>query len=735
MKLPKRKVKTRIGVIMIIACSVLSLLTVRVGWLQTVDGAYLKKAATQQQTRDKVITSKRGTIYDRNNKELAVSASVEMVTVSPNEIKKAGEGSAELVAGELAEILSLNYDDVYKKVTKNSSYEIIKRKVESEQTDKIRKLKTDSDTKSAFAGVGLEEDTKRYYPYGSFASHVLGFTGTDNQGLYGIENAYDDELSGVSGRIISVKNAVGVDMPYKYEQKYDSQDGLNVVLTIDETIQHFAEKHLEQAYEENLPAKGAFAIVIAPKTGEVLAMANKPDFDLNSPYEITSEDILSSIAELPQSEQSQAKNEALYSLWKNKAVTDTYEPGSVFKILTYAMALEEGVVSLDDTFNCSGGTQVGPYMIHCWKTAGHGHETLKQGLENSCNPVLMELGSRLGVDTFRRYFSSFGMDAKTGFDLSGETSGVFFADGAMHEVELATCTFGQSFQVTPLQLAAAISAVVNGGNLYRPHIVKALTDENGAVVKNYEPELVRKIVSERTSEIMRDFLEGVVSEGTGKGAKIEGYRIGGKTGTSEKQPRGQGKYVASFLGVAPADDPELLCIVAIDEPTGDLYQGSQIAAPVVRNILEDTLRYMGIEKTLEGDELTAMQSNVPEIRGYSVEEAKKQLEAEGFAVKTVGEGETVQQQLPKPGATLAKGSDVIIYTEEGEVAKVKVPDVTGMRLSDAKLAIHNAGLNIEVLGATEDSPTSPATKQDPPAGTEVTPATTVRIEFVYMDGD
>lgn len=733
MKSPKRVVKKRIFAFMLIFCCAFTLLAGRVAWLQTIDGASLKKAATQQQTRDNIITSKRGTIYDRNNKELAVSASVEMVTVSPSEVRKAA--SAELVSKKLAEILSLSYDDVYSKVTKNSSYEIIKRKVESEQTEQIRKLKTDSETKNAFAGVSLEEDTKRYYPYGSFASHVIGFTGTDNQGLYGIEAAYNDELSGVAGRVISAKNAAGVDMPYKYEEKYESQDGLNVVLTIDETIQHFAEKHLEQAYEENKPAQGAFAIVIAPKTGEVLAMATKPDYDLNKPFELTNTEVLESIAALPEEEQKTEKSKALANLWKNKAVTDSYEPGSVFKILTYAMALEEGVVSLSDTFNCSGGVKVGPHIIHCWKTAGHGHETLKEGLQNSCNPVLMELGRRLGVDNFRKYFQSFGMNARTGFDIVGESPGVFFADGAMHEVELATSSFGQSFQVTPLQLCAAVSAIVNGGNLYKPHIVKAFTDENGTVVKSIEPQLVRKIVSEETSATMRDFLEGVVSEGTGKSAKIEGYRIGGKTGTSEKQPRGQGKYVASFLGVAPADDPELLCIVAIDEPTGDLYQGSQIAAPVVRNILEDTLRYMGFEKKLEGDELAAMQSNVPEVRGMSVSEAKNQLTSAGFAVKTVGDGETAEQQLPKPGASLAKGSTVILYTENIEVAKVSVPNVVGMTLSDAKKAITDAGLNIEVLGASDDSLTSPAAKQDPAAGEQVNPATTIRVEFVYMDGD
>lgn len=733
MKLPKKMVRKRVFLYVVAFCCVFTILAGRVAWLQTVDGAKLKKAATQQQTRDNIITSKRGTIYDRNNKELAVSASVEMVTVSPSEIRKSK--SAEIVAKKLAEILSLNYDDVYKKVTKNSSYEIIKRKVESEQTSQIRKLKTDKETKNAFAGVSLEEDTKRYYPYGSFAAQVIGFTGNDNQGLYGVEAAYDDELSGVAGRVISAKNAAGVDMPYKYEEKYESQDGLNVVLTIDETIQHFAEKHLKQAYEENKPAKGAFAIVIAPKTGEVLAMSTQPDYDLNKPFELTDTEFLSSIAALSEEEQKKAKTTALSELWKNKAVTDSYEPGSVFKILTYAMALEEGVASPSDTFNCSGGTKVGPYTIHCWKTAGHGHETLKQGLENSCNPVLMELGRRLGVDTFRKYFKSFGMDAKTGFDIVGESPGVFFNEGAMHEVELATCSFGQSFQVTPLQLSAAVSAIVNGGSLYKPHVVKALTDKNGSVVKSYEPQLVRKIVSEETSALMRDFLEGVVSEGTGKSAKIEGYRIGGKTGTSEKQPRGQGKYVASFLGVAPADDPELLCIVAIDEPTGDLYQGSQISAPVVRNILEDTLRYMGYEKKLEGNELAVMQSNVPEVRGFAVSDAKKTLSDAGFDVKIVGEGENTEQQLPKPGASLAKGSTVILYTENTDIAKVSVPDVTGMRLSDAKKAILDAGLNIEILGASDDSHKSPAKKQDPVAGTQVNPATTVRVEFVYMDGD
>lgn len=734
MKTPKRKIKIRILIFMITFSVLLFGLTGRTAWLQIIDGPMLKKAATQQQTRDKTIYSKRGTIYDRNGKELAVSASVEMVTVSPKEVKE--EDAAETVAKHLADILELSYDDVYNKVTKNSSYEIIKRKVEKEQTDQIRELKAADETKDAFAGVSLEEDTKRYYPFGNFASHVIGFTGTDNQGLYGIEKAFDDELSGVAGRVISAKNAAGVDMPFKYEQKYDSQDGLNVVLTIDETIQHFAEKHLEQAYIENMPEQGAFAIVIAPKTGEVLAMANRPDFDLNEPFTITDEEFLSSIASLSQEEQTEAKNQELMSLWKNKAITDTYEPGSVFKILTCAMALEEGVAQPSDMFHCSGVVKVGGASIHCWRTQGHGSETLKEGIQNSCNPVFMELGARLGVDRFRQYFTNFGMDQKTGFDIMGETSGVFHRPGTMHEVELATCAFGQSFQVTPLQMVTAVSAIVNGGSLIKPHIVKALTDSNGTVVENFEPEVVRQVISQQTSATMCDFLEGVVSVGTGKGAYIEGYRIGGKTGTSEKQPRGNGKYIASFLGVAPANDPEVLCLVAIDEPTGGLYQGSQIAAPVVRNILEDTLRYLGLEKQFSAEELEAIQSNVPEVRNLSIADAKQQLVNEGFAVKVVGSNDMVFEQLPKPGATLSKGSTVILYTDETEVSKVVVPDLTGMTAQQAKQTLTDLGLNIEILGAQlEDGSTSPAQRQDPAAGTEVNPATTVRVEFTYMDGD
>ncbi len=730
----KRKkigVKNRILICTLIATLLMGALGVRIGWLQIVDGEWLSKEATLQQTRDKTINSKRGTIYDRNGKELAVSASVELVSVSPAEIKK--ENGAEIVAQKLSEILELEYEDVYAKVTKNSSYETIKRKVEKKQTDQIRALKSADETADYFSGVYLEEDTKRYYPFGHFASHVLGFTGTDNQGLYGVEAALDDALSGVAGRIISVKNAAGTDMPFKYEQKYDSQDGMNVTLTIDETIQHFAEKYLAQAVEENKPAQGAFAIVMAPKTGEIYAMTTKPDYDLNEPFLILSEADREKLdVEKDDKVKADLRSSILAQQWRNKAVSDTYEPGSVFKILTAAMALEEGVATVHDTFNCPGYTMVGSTRINCWKREGHGHETFKEGLQNSCNPVFMELGKRLGRDAFFRYFTNFGLTRSTGIELGSEGESVYYTAPYLNETELATSAFGQSFQITPMQLITAVSAIVNGGNLMKPYVVKSLSTTEGTIVKNYEPEIVRQVVSAETSAIMRDFTEGVVAVGTGKGAQIKGYAIGGKTGTSEKRPRNQGKYVASFIGMAPANDPELICLVAIDEPTGDLYQGSQIAAPVVRNILEDTLAYIGIEKHYDASEDIRVLT-VPEVRNIKVMEAAKAVSDLGFGYQIIGEGDVVDEQLPKPGAELSKGSTVLLYTTGSTIEQVTVPDFTGQSLDSVRTQLKELGLNMEILGATDAG--CIVQKQEPAGGTSVNPATTIRVEFIYMAGD
>lgn len=728
---PKKNVRTRIFALMTAFCVLLTALIARVGYWQIVRGSELKKIAEANQTRDEMITPKRGTIYDRNMKELAVSASAYTVAVEPPSVV-----DANITASGLSEILEIDYQTIYDKITQNLSYVRLKRRVSADTAEKIRTLKADENQGKYYKCVLLEDDTKRYYTDGLLAPQLIGFTGDDDQGLYGVEKTFEDVLTGVSGRVVSARNAAGVDMGFRYEQKYDSVDGVNVVLTIDETIQRFAQTYLEQAVLETNPDCGAFAIVIAPKTGEILAMAVSPGFDLNAPFDIMSEEDLKELSGMLNEEEAQKKkSELLLKQWRNKAVSDTYEPGSVFKIITAAMALEEDVISSNDSFYCKGYHTVGGRNISCWKTAGHGAETFKDGLANSCNPVFMEVGARLGADKFYDYFKAFGFTEHTGFDVIGEGESIYYTNKNMHEVELATSSFGQGFSVTPLQMVAAVSAVVNGGKLIKPHTVKAFTDNEGKIIESFEPEVIRQVISKETSDKMCEYLENVVANGTGKSARIDGYRIGGKTGTSEKQPRGNGKYVASFLGIAPANDPEILCLVAIDEPTGGLYQGSQISAPVARNIMEATLRYLHIEKQTDDGE-TYTSKEVIGVRNLSLSEAEEKIKAEGYAVKVKGDGDTVLEQMPAPGGLLQEGGTVILYTENAEVENVTVPDLTGLNAQTAKKRLEDLGLNIEILGASlYDGSDSPAYRQEPAAGTTVKPATTVRVEFRYMAGD
>jgi len=725
---PNLKIKRRILILLVLYTLASIALTVRIGWLQIHDAEKLQKEAIEQQTRDRIINSKRGTIYDRNKKPLAVSASVETVSVTPNEIKK--EGNAEEVSAKLAEILDLDYEEVYKKVTKDSYYEIIKRKIEKEQADEIRQCN--------FKGVNLDEDTKRYYPYGDFASHVIGFTGTDNQGLNGIEILYDKYLKGLPGRIVSVKDAIGTDMPYKYERYENPQDGFDLVLTIDETIQHFVENHLETAVIENVIGNGAAAIVMDPKTGEILAMAVEPDYDLNNPFEIQAPEVRKELEALNGDEFKERYNLELQKMWRNKAVVDTYEPGSTFKIITSAIALEENVVHLNDMFTCTGSKQVGGHNIGCWKEGGHGTQTFVQGVQNSCNPVFMEVGARIGPELFFRYVKAFGLRDKTGIDLPGEASGVFHELQNFKEVEIATTSFGQSFTVTPLQMITAVSAVANGGKLMKPRIVKQMLDKEGNVIKNFEPEVVRQVISKETSDILRGVLESVVSEGTGSSAYIKGFRVAGKTGTSEKLPRGSGKTIASFVGFAPADDPQVACIVMLDEPNGGQHFGGVIAAPVVGKILDDTLRYLGIEPVFTDEELLTTDVTVPEVRNMDVNEAKKTLRDMKLNYRVEGTGSTVADQIPKPGAKITEQSTVILYTEGASPTNnVSVPDVLHKSVVEANQILTNAGLNMKIVGGSTDTTNGATTvvKQEPAAGTSVLPGTIVQVEFRRLDVD
>lgn len=684
----------------------------RLGWIQFVRGASYKAAAEDQQTRDQKIASKRGNIYDRNMNILATSGSAERIYINPKiiaETDQENEKKAETAAQEekektgktteiqrnvlrnqviaaLTENLGTDEEWLEAQLDKTDRASIeVKANVEKSVADEIRKL--------GLTGIEFAEDTKRYYPNGSLLCHVLGFTGKDGQGLEGLENILDDELSGVAGRIRSIKSAGNGEMPYKYETYEAASDGNGVILTIDKTIQQFVEKHLATAYEENKLGNGAEAIVMNPKTGEILAMAVAPSYDLEDYSTIKDETLLAQVDELVESSAEeyeeaqrriangeaekgdediepltydQAYNQILLKMRRNKAVVDSYEPGSTFKAVLAAAALEENVVSLSDTFYCPGYKIVEDRKISCAKVEGHGSQTFVEGVMNSCNPVFMEVGARLGVANFDKYFTAFGLKEKTGFLIPGESQGIHFEPQDMGPVELATSSFGQSFTVTPLQMVRAISAVVNGGYLMEPHIVKSYTDSEGNIIENVDPVIVRRVISQETSDTMREILEKVVSEGGGNSAYAEGYRIGGKTGTSEKLPRGSGLYVASFVGFAPVDDPEIVCLVVLDEPMNGMIYGSQIAAPVASSIIQDTLKYLGYEPSYTDEDSLSANIIVPDVTGDEVDSAKSRISELGLKYSVKGSGETVVKQIPTVDTKLHSGSVVILYTEEDE---------------------------------------------------------------------
>lgn len=568
----KPKHRYRISVIGVIFLACFSILIARVFWHQIVNGEYLSRAALEQQTSDNTVSAKRGKIYDRNYRVLASNVTVETISIAPSQLKSSIEKSGlsvQTAADEFARILNVKSDEVKDKINKtDSGFEYIKKKAEKEEADALRNYINDH----KLSGVKFAEDVKRYYPYNNLASHVIGFVGSDNQGLEGIESVYDDKLSGVPGRVISTRETAGIDSGSDYESYIEAQDGNSVVLTIDEVIQSYVEKHLENARVSNKLEEGAAAIVMDVKSGDVLAMATKPDYDLNSPFEIT-QPILD---KYPNAEEDLKKldgteyltkfNEIIQVVRRNKAVVDSYEPGSTFKAVVASTAIETGACTLDDVFNCGGSLKVLTETIHCANRSGHGSQKFAEAVQNSCNPAFIMIGQKIGKERFLKNIRAFGFFEETGIELPGETTGVGFTEDKFTDVDLATSSFGQSITVTPLQMITAVSAVANGGTLYKPHLVKEIVNSDSIVVEKNEPETVRQVISEETSKTMCSILESVVSKGGGKNAYLAGYRVAGKTGTSEKYPRGNSKYVASFIGFAPADDPKVACLVILDQP-------------------------------------------------------------------------------------------------------------------------------------------------------------------------
>lgn len=700
-------------------------------YYQIFNHSYYESRALQQQTLDTEITAKSGTIYDCNYVKLGESSPVETISVCPPEVKD--DAMARDISKNLAEILEMEYDTVYQKVTKQSRYERIKRKVDVNTADKVRAYIKESKAK----GIHFEEDTKRYYPYGSLASQIIGFRGVDNQGLFGIEKVYDNYLTGTNGKIITAKNAAGNELPVQYETYVEAQNGQDVVLTIDTAVQQYLDKHLAQARKDN-KATSAAGIVMSVKTGEILAMSVQPDFDLNDPYTITDETMLEELKKYTGEEYKTKKSEYQNSLWRNMLVSDTYEPGSTFKIVTSAMGLEEGLVTPQTGgFVCNGYAMVAGTRIGCWKHAGHGSQTFQEAIQNSCNPSFIKLGQMIGNKTFLKYVNAFGLQEKTGVDLLGEASGIFHKPTAFNEVELATSSFGQTFKVTPVEMLSAACAVANGGNLMQPHVVKQITETdsegNIKVVKNIAPVTIRQVVSEETSKTLCEMLENVVSKGSGKNAYVKGYHVAGKTGTSEKidQKNEEGqvdKYIASFIGFAPANNPEIAILIMINEPSAGEYFGGLIAAPVAGDVLSDVLPYLGIQPQYTEEELATIEVTVPGVLDKESDAAVSELTRAGFKYKLVGGAGRVENQNPSSGSQIPKDGTVILYTNGASPSNnCVVPDLNGLTLANAKRELEDMGLNIRVTGNTNAG--SVVCMQEPVAGSKAAGGSIVTVKL------
>lgn len=717
--------------IMLTSFVLFALLIGRLFYLQFVQGSYLKEKAYKQQTVNRIISPKRGTIYDASGKKLAISAPVDTVTINPNKIKgKNDEKTKELkekLAKAFSEIFELDYEEALAKVNSSANVETIAKKVEQDKIDQLKKWMEENKFTS---GINIDEDSKRYYPYNNLASHVLGFCGSDNQGLEGIELKWNNVLTGTPGKITTSTDAVSEEIPDQNQQYIAVENGSDIILSIDYNVQSVVEKYLKAAVEEHNPDKGGTAIVMNPNTGDILAMASYPDYNLNDPYTINNE----ALAKTWDTLDSETKTANLQAMWRNRVVSDGYEPGSTFKILNAAIALEEGITTTDkaNDFYCHGHEVVADRTISCWSQNHQGPKTLREALEFSCNPSFIQLGQRIGAETMYKYYNGFGLFEKTGIALPGESNSSFWSLEDVKSVQLATMSFGQRFTITPIQLITAISSVVNDGNLMQPRIVKQIVNPDTNVTTDIEPVQVRQVISKETSEKMRDMMSSVVTDGTGKLAAVKGYSIGGKSGTSEppdnKKEEG---YVASFVGIAPADNPEVVVLVALYGVHGKNHQGGQVTGPVVSQILTDILPYLGMASS-DAQASTSSSSNndslimVPDIRNKTATEAEKILKSAGFSTSSPIKGDKntalVTDQVPKPGTSLKKGSLVYLYSDEYNVrVSVTVPSVKGMSSAQATNALKSKNLNIVVNGS------GTVVSQDPAADATVEEGSVVTV--------
>lgn len=730
---PNQRLRQRTAVLIIIILVIgFGSVIARLGFLTVVNGNSLQEDAVKQQLSDTKLTAKRGSIYDKNGKVLAESASVWQVVMAP--IYFENDKQREAAARGLSDILKLDYDNVYEKTKQQSYYVVVKRKIEVEARDKIieliSKLSDDYDCGNV---IQLLDDYKRYYPQNDLASCVIGFTGSDEQGLEGVEYQYDSYLSGVPGRIVTAINARGTEMPFQYEQNIASEDGNNIYLTIDETVQSICEKYMKQGIADNNVLNRGVCIAMDVNTGAIISMVTVDGYDLNNPYELP-KSTQQKIDALPEKKQAAAESEALAAMWRNKAVADTYMPGSVYKMVVASMALEEGKISDTTSFFCGGSMVVGDKSLGCHLTSGHGAQNFTQAIVNSCNPAFIQIGQLVGMNKFNQYYQGFGFSEKTGIDLPGEAEDNYWKEGSMKDVDLAVASFGQNFTITPIQMITACATVANGGYVLQPYVVSKITDSEGNVIKNVEKNVKRQVISKATSDKMNEIL-GYNTETSGATAGyVAGYKVAGKTGTSEKigsktESVFSEDYIASFCGYAPADDPQIAMLVFFDTPSGASYYGSQVASPVFINIMSEVLPYLEVKTEYSDDELEYVDVAAGDYVGLTVSEAEAKAQNDGFTTTIKGDGEKVVSQIPPISAKVSSGGNIVLYTDKtSEEESVMVPNLVGYSATEVNNVASAYGLNVSFRGVVASGSVVSKT-QDIPSGTMVKPGTVISVSF------
>ncbi len=734
---PTKQMKKRMKIILFLLLTVMiSVSVLRFVYIMVINGEKYQGMASRQQLYDTLITAPRGDIYDRNMKTLATSSPAWTVYITPNSFKSVDKEEAEKVREKisdgLSEILKIDKKEIREKTEKDTYYVIVKKKIEKGTADTIREFISENKDLKLSNYIGLDTTTKRYYPNDSLASAVLGFVGDDEQGLAGLESYYNNELTGVSGRVVAAKNAKGTDMPFTYQKMEEAKKGNSIVTTLDSYVQYTCEKYLDAAVAEEQVAERGAAIVMNVNNGEILGMAVSGGFNPNEPFKLSKSEQKIVDAQKNEKDKAKKRNELLNRQWRNKAVSDTYEPGSVFKIFTAATAIEEGLVNKNSTFNCNYTYMVAGNTYHCHLSSGHGIQNMAQAMSNSCNPAFIQIGQRIGSSVFSKYFKAFGLTSSSGIDLPGEAMPNYHDPDKMGPTELASSSFGQTFNITPLHMISIAAAAVNGGYLVQPHIAQKIVDSEGKTVKSTPTAYKRQVVSSKTSETLRDFLEYVIQNGARNGI-VAGYRVGGKTGTSQKISKilttgKQALYIGSYVGVAPINDPDIAVFVMLDEPMSGRYYGGTISAPVGAKIMKDVLPYLGHEPQYSAEELKKLSVSVPNVVGSAVAAARDKMTSVNLTYKVVGEGGKIKKQYPKAGTEMSNGGMVILYTDNSKTDNATVPTLTRLTVAELTEIAKKSGVNVEVTGNTSDSKSKSVSQSIAP-GTSVPAGTVVTVSL------